>query len=326
MHLRWLFASLVSALLIWACFPPQALAQTYPNRPVRFILPAAAGGVQDVVMRRLTDGLSRSLGQPVVVENRPGANGFIGAEAAARAKPDGYTVLFAAVNVLCINPALFSEMPYDPVRDFTPVTLAGRGNPILLVGQKLPVRTFSEFIEYVRARPGKVTYGSPAVGSPQHIAAKLFEQLTGTHMVHVPYKNQPQVISDLIGGQIDAAIEFPSVAVPYVQAGKIRALSIVGPRRKPAIPDIATAAELGLPAFDLAAWNGFLVPTGTPPEIVARLNKELVAALKQPEFVEWIATLGSEVVASTPDEFASYIAVERVRWSKIVKDTKVRVE
>ena len=148
MNLRGLFASLVSALLIWACLPTQGLAQTYPNRPVRFILPAAAGGVQDVVMRRLTDGLSRSLGQPVVVENRPGANGFIGAEAAARARQDGYTVLFAAVNVLCINPALFSQMPYDPVRDFTPVTLAGRGNPILLVGQKLPVRTFSEFIQY----------------------------------------------------------------------------------------------------------------------------------------------------------------------------------
>ena len=323
---RKFFAVLFTAPLIWACLSSQGLAETYPSQPIRIIVPAAAGGVLDVLIRRLTDKLSRSLGQPIVVDNRPGANGLIGADAAARAKPDGYTVFFAAVNVLCANPALYSKLPYDPVRDFAPVTLGARGNPILLVSPRLPVKTLPEFIAYAKARPGQVTYGSPAIGSAQHIASKLLEQLAGVDMVHVPYKNQPQVIVDLIGGHIDMAIEFAAVAIPHIKAGKVRALAIVGPRRKPAIPDVPTAAELGLPAFDLASWNGFLVPSGTPPEIVARLNKEIVAALRQPDFVEWIDNNGSDVVASTPDEFASYMKAELVRWSKIVKDAKIQVE
>ena len=323
---REFFAVLFTAPLIWTCLSSQGLAETYPSQPIRIIVPAAAGGVLDVVVRRLTDKLSRSLGQPIVVDNRPGANGLIGADAAARAKPDGYTVFFAAVNVLCANPALYSKLPYDPVRDFAPVTLGARGNPILLVSPRLPVKTLAEFIEYAKARPGQVTYGSPAIGSAQHIASKLLEQLAGVDMVHVPYKNQPQVIVDLIGGHIDMAIEFAAVAIPHIKAGKVRALAIVGPRRKPAIPDVPTAAELGLPAFDLASWNGFLVPSGTPPEIVARLNKEIVAALRQPDFVEWIDNNGSDVVASTPDEFASYMKAELVRWSKIVRDAKIQVE
>jgi len=204
--------------------------------------------------------------------------------------------------------------------------LVARGNPILLVNLKLPPRTLQEFIEYARARPGQVTYGSPAVGSAQHVAAELLEQLTGIEMVHVPYKNQPQVMTDLIGGQIDAAIEFGSVATPQVKAGKVRALVIVGPRRKPVIPEVPTAGEVGLPAFDLAAWNGYLVPAGTPPEIVAKLNKAIVAAVTEPDVVDWVASLGSEIVASTPEEFAAYIKVELTRWAKIVKDAKVQVE
>jgi tripartite-type tricarboxylate transporter receptor subunit TctC len=320
------FAVLFAAPLIWTCLSSQGLAETYPSQPIRIIVPAAAGGVLDVIVRRLTDKLSHSMGQPFVVDNRPGANGLIGADAAARAKPDGYTVFFAAVNVLCVNPALYSKLPYDTVRDFAPVTLGARGNPILLVSPRSPVRTLSEFIAYAKARPGQVTYGSPAIGSAQHIAAKLLEQLAGVDMVHVPYKNQPQIIVDLIGGHIDMAIEFAAVAIPHIRAGKVHALAIVGPRRKPAIPDVPTAAELGLPAFDLASWNGFLVPSGTPPEIVARLNKEIVAALRQADFVEWIDSNGSDVAAGTPEDFASYIKAELVRWSKIVKDAKIQVE
>jgi tripartite-type tricarboxylate transporter receptor subunit TctC len=270
--------------------------------------------------------MSHTLGQPIIVDNRAGANGFIGAEAAARARPDGYTLVYGAVNVLAINPALYSQMPYDPVRDFAPVSLIGRGYPILIVNPGLPVKTMSEFIEYARARPGKVTYGSPGVGSLQHIAAELFEQLTGVDLVHVPYKNQPQVMTDLIGGQLDASIEYPSVAVPQIRAGKVRALVIVGPRRKPAIPEVPTAPEMGLPAFQAAGWSGFLVPAGTPREIVDKLNKAVIAALAQPQFLEWIAGNGTEAVPSTPEEFASYIKAETAKWSKVVKDAKVKVE
>ncbi|HXU16753.1 MAG TPA: tripartite tricarboxylate transporter substrate binding protein [Terriglobales bacterium] len=319
-----LFAVLFTVPLLW--FSQQALAEAYPSRPIRIILPAAAGGVLDVGVRRLTDTLSRSLGQPVIVDNRPGANGFIGADAAAHSKPDGYTVFLAALNVLCVNPALFAKLPYDPVRDFAPVTLGTGGNPILLVSPRLPVKTLAEFIGYAKARPGQVTYGSPSIGSSQHLTSKLLEQLTGVEMVHVPYKNQPQVMVDLIGGQIDMAIEFASVAVPHIKAGKVRALAIVGPKRKPAVPDIPTAAELGFPAFDLAGWNGFLVPSGTPPEIIARLNKEIVAALRQPEFIAWIDSLGSETIPSTPEEFASHMRAETVRWAKIVKDARIQME
>ena len=319
-----LFAVLFTVPLLW--FSQQALAEAYPSRPIRIILPAAAGGVLDVGVRRLTDTLSRSLGQPVIVDNRPGANGFIGADAAAHSKPDGYTVFLAALNVLCVNPVLFAKLPYDPVRDFAPVTLGTGGNPILLVSPRLPVKTLAEFIGYAKARPGQVTYGSPSIGSSQHLTSKLLEQLTGVEMVHVPYKNQPQVMVDLIGGQIDMAIEFASVAVPHIKAGKVRALAIVGPKRKPAVPDIPTAAELGFPAFDLAGWNGFLVPSGTPPEIIARLNKEIVAALRQPEFIAWIDSLGSETIPSTPEEFASHMRAETVRWAKIVKDARIQME
>jgi tripartite-type tricarboxylate transporter receptor subunit TctC len=270
--------------------------------------------------------MSRTVGQPIVVDNRAGANGFIGAEAAARAKPDGYTLVYGAINVLAINPALFSQMPYDPVRDFAPVSLMARGYPILIVNPSLPVKTVSEFIEYARARPGKVTYGSPGVGSVQHVATELLEQLTGVDLVHVPYKNQPQVMTDLIGGQLDAAVEYPSVAVPQIKAGKVRALVIVGPKRKPAIPDVPTAPEVGLPAFQAAGWAGFLVPTGTPREIVEKLNNAIIAALAQPQFLEWIAGNGTEAVPSTPEEFASYIKAETAKWSKVVKDAKVKVE
>lgn len=318
------FCATATALSAFAIAP--ASAEPYPDHPIRIVVPAAAGSVPDIFVRRLSDHMSHTLGQPIIVDNRAGANGFIGAEAAARARPDGYTLVYGAVNVLAINPALYSQMPYDPVRDFAPVSLIGRGYPILIVNPGLPVKTMSEFIEYARARPGKVTYGSPGVGSLQHIAAELFEQLTGVDLVHVPYKNQPQVMTDLIGGQLDASIEYPSVAVPQIRAGKVRALVIVGPRRKPAIPEVPTAPEMGLPAFQAAGWSGFLVPAGTPREIVDKLNKAVIAALAQPQFLEWIAGNGTEAVPSTPEEFASYIKAETAKWSKVVKDAKVKVE
>lgn len=315
-----------SGTLLWGLAIAPAFSEPYPDHPIRIIVPAAAGSVADVFVRRLSDHMSRTVGQPIVVDNRAGANGFIGAEAAARAKPDGYTLVYGAINVLAINPALFSQMPYDPVRDFAPVSLMARGYPILIVNPSLPVKTVSEFIEYARARPGKVTYGSPGVGSVQHVATELLEQLTGVDLVHVPYKNQPQVMTDLIGGQLDAAVEYPSVAVPQIKAGKVRALVIVGPKRKPAIPDVPTAPEVGLPAFQAAGWAGFLVPTGTPREIVEKLNNAIIAALAQPQFLEWIAGNGTEAVPSTPEEFASYIKAETAKWSKVVKDAKVKVE
>jgi tripartite-type tricarboxylate transporter receptor subunit TctC len=316
----------VSAMALWAFAIESASSAPYPDHPIRIVVPAAAGSVPDVFVRRLSEHMSRTLEQPIIVDNRAGANGFIGAEAVARAKPDGYTVIYGAVNVLSINPALYSQMPYDPGRDFAPVSLIARGYPILIVNPSLPVKTLSEFIDYARDRPGKLTYGSPGVGSLQHIASELLEQLANVDLIHVPYKNQPQVMTDLIGGQLDAAVEYPSVAVPQIKAGKVRALVIVGPKRKPAIPEVPTAAEVGLPGFQAAGWAGFLVPAGTPREVIDKLNKAIIAALAQPQFLEWIAGNGTEALPSTPEEFASYIKAETAKWSKVVKDAKVKAE
>jgi tripartite-type tricarboxylate transporter receptor subunit TctC len=301
-------------------------ADDYPARPIRIIVPNAAGGVLDIAARKIMDKLSKSMGQPVIIDNRPGANGLIAAEAAARSKPDGYTLFMGATNHLCINPSLFSSLPYHPLRDFAPVTLGASGQPILLTNPRLPSRTLSEFIAHAKARPGQVTYGSPGVGSPQHLAMELFEQLTGADLVHVPYKNHPQVLTDLIGGQIDSAVEYASMAAPHLQAGKLQGLAIVGSRRKPAVPDIPTAAEAGLPGFETTAWYGYLVPAGTPREIIARLHKDLTAALKSKEYVEFVESFGSSVVASTPEEFATTIKLEQTRWARIIAQAGVRLD
>ncbi len=321
-----LIAGMLSVLFLLPSGTAAAPEDSYPSQPIHVIVPGAAGGVLDVFARRLSDSLRRSFRQPVLIDNRPGANGFIGAEAAARAKPDGYTVFLAPVNVLCVNPALFSNLPYDPVNDFAPVTLLVREYPILLVSPQLPVSNFADFIQYTRVRPGKITYGSPAIGSPQHIAGELLEQLTGVDMVHIPYKNAPEIFTDLIGGQIDAAIAFPSVAVPQVTARKVRALAVVGTERKPSIPEVPTAEELGLPEFDMPAWAGFLVPAGTPSKVVERLNKELIAAMRQQEFLDWVDGNGSEALPSTPAEFDSYIRSELSKWTKLIKELKIEIQ
>jgi tripartite-type tricarboxylate transporter receptor subunit TctC len=301
-------------------------AENYPRQPIRIIVPNAAGGVLDIAARKIMDKLSKFMGQPVIVDNKPGANGFIAAEAAAKAKPDGYTLLLAASSHLCTNPSLFSNLPYDPVRDFAPVTLGASGQPVLMVNLQLPVQTLAEFIAYSRAHPGRVTYGTPGVGTPQHLAMALFEQLTGTQLVHVPYKNQPQVLTDLIGGQIHATVEFASTATPHIQAGKLRGLAVVGSRRKPALLEIPTAAEAGLPGFEITGWYGYLVPAGTPPKIITRLHKELTAALRSKEYVDFVESFGSTVVASTPDEFAATIKLEQTRWAKVIAQAGVRLD
>ena len=312
--------------LLVACGIELAAADTYPSRPVRIIVPSAAGGVQDIHARKMADQLSRSLGQSFIVDNRPGALGIIAAELAAKAKPDGYTLLLGNSSTLCINPALHNALPYDPVKDFSPITLATRGNPVFLVNPKIPARTLAEFIAYAKARPGELNYGSPANGSVQHLAGELFSRLAGVKMTHVPYKNQAQVITDLMAGVIQVDIEFSAIAVPAAKSGKARALVIAGPKRKPALPDVPSAAEAGLPKFQVVGWNGYLVPAGTPQDIVAMLHKEMTAVLRAQEFAAWIEISGSELVASTPQQFASVIQSELVRWKRIVEESGVSAQ
>jgi tripartite-type tricarboxylate transporter receptor subunit TctC len=274
----------------------------------------------------MSDQLSRSLGQPVVVDNRPGALGIIAAEVVARAKPDGYTLLLGNSSTLCINPALHKTLPFDTLKDFAPITMVTRGNPILLVSATIPPRTISEFIAYAKARPGQLNFGSPANGSVQHLAAELFSRVAGIKMIHVPYKNQAQIITDLMAGDIQVTIEFSSIAVPAVKTGKVHALVVAGSKGKPALADVPTAVEAGIPAFQISGWNGYLAPAGTPGSTIARLHKALTAVLRSKEFVTWIDTLGSEVVPTTPEEFATTIRSELTRWRAIVAESGVSTQ
>lgn len=318
----------IAAVVVAACIlgGKDSLAQGYPKQPIRIIVPSAAGSVTDVNARRISDKLAQALGQPVSIDNRPGASGNLGADIAAKSKPDGYTLLLTTVGIMCVNPVVFPKLSYNPVDDFVPVTLGARGSPLLLVSAKFPATTLSEFIAYAKAHPGELSFGSPGIGSPQHIASEQLMQLTGIRMTHVPYKNAPQVLTDLIGGQIQVAVEYASISTAHVKSGQLRALVAVGPTRKPVLPDVPTSAEAGLPAFTQLGWNGYVVPKGTPPEIVARLQKELSAILRGKDFSEWIASLGSEAIGSTSAEFAAFVQEDCPRWQKVVKDAGIRLD
>ena len=317
---------LLLLLAYTALFCASAFPDNYPSHPVRIVVPSAAGGVADINARRVADKLSQSLGQPVIVDNRPGASGNIGADAAAKSKPDGYTLFLGSANIVCVNPVVFPKLSYRPLEDFAPITLAARGSPILIVSPRFPATTLGEFISYARAHPGQISFGSPGLGTPQHIAGELLMKLTGVQMTHVPYKNQPQILTDLIGGQLQAAVEYPSIALPHVKSGQLRALVIVGPNRKPLIPDVPTSAEAGFPGFTQTSWNGYFAPKGTPPEVLGRLNKDLVQIIKGKDFSEWMASLGSEAVGSTVEEFAAYIKDECPRWQKIAQEAHIQLE
>lgn len=313
--------------LYWACPCLSVLAENYPARPIHMIVPSAAGNAVDVSVRRVAETVSRKLGQPVIVDNRPGTGGSIAAGIAARVKPDGYTVFVGGLNSLCLTPLLYQKITYNPTQDFTPVTLGTRGNPILLVNPELPVRTLTEFVSYAKANPGRVSYGSPSIGSVQHLAMVHLGQLTGVRMLHVPYKdNSAQVLTDVMAGHIQAAVEFGHIAVPHIKAGKLRALAIVGDKRKPILPDIPTSTEAGVPGFDVTGWHGYLVPTGTPPQIVDRLNAEIGAALKSQDYSAWAVSMGSEIGGGTSEQFRTLIRTELERWGRVIKDSDVTVE
>jgi tripartite-type tricarboxylate transporter receptor subunit TctC len=304
----------------------EARGEAYPTRSVRIIVPAPAGSALDVNARKVADKLSQALGQAVIVDNKPGANGIIGTDLAAKAKPDGYTLLMGSTSTLTINPSLYPSLPYRPLNDFAPITLAVRGSPIVLVSASLPVKTLAEFIDLAKAKPGQLHYGSPGNGSIQHLAGKLLERNAGIDMVHVPYKNQPEILSDLISGRIEAMIEFGAVAVPLIKAGKLRALAIAGSARKPDLPEVPTAAQAGAGGFEVMGWTGYLAPAGTPAEIIAKLNREIRAAILAADYSNWVASLGSEVVGGPPQAFAQIIRADLATWNARIRESGVRIE
>ncbi|MDB5812626.1 MAG: hypothetical protein JWN94_4748 [Betaproteobacteria bacterium] len=303
-----------------------AQAQTYPARPIRFIVPFAPGGSTDTLARTLSIKLSDALGQQVVVDNRAGGNGNIGTDLVAHAAPDGYTILLGYIANLAIGPSLYAKLPYDPIKDFDPITQLAVAPNILVVHPSVPAKNFQEFIAYAKAHPSKVNFASAAVASPGHLSGELLNLAAGIHMQHVPYKGSGQAVVDLVGGQVQVMVSGMSSVMPHIKAGRLRALAVTGEKRSPAVPDLPTIAESGFPKFEATAWYGVLAPAKTPLAIINRLHDEIIRALKLPDVKERLEYVGFELVGSTPAAFGHYIKTEITKWAPVVKASGAKPE
>ena len=307
----------VAALL---CFTSVAQAQTaYPARPIRFIVPFTPGGSGDIFARPVAQKMSESLGQQVIVENRPGSGGVIGTEAAAKAAPDGYTMMMGLTANVAVNPALYPKLPYDPLRDFAPVTLIASAPYVLVVPQSLPARNVKELIALARAKPGDLAYVSLGSGSMGHLSGELLASMASVKLLHVPYKTLGQAIPDLISGQVQLLFLGIASAQPHVKSGKLRAIAVSSAKRSPAMREMPTVSESGVKGFDVTGWYGAFVPAGTPQEIVARLHKEIVRVLAMPDVRDRLSGEGAELVGNSPREFDAFVRSEIVKWAKVVK-------
>jgi tripartite-type tricarboxylate transporter receptor subunit TctC len=325
MNSLWKRAALaLVAGLPWLIASP-AFAQ-YPNKPVKLIVPFIAGSAPDVLARNVSERLSAKLGQPIVIENRGGAGGNVGAEFAAKQPADGYTLMLATSSHL-VNPSLYGKVGYDPVKDFVPVVLLIRMPSLLIVPNDSPAKTVSELIALAKARPGQLNYGSGGNGSQAHLAGAMFKTAAGIDVVHVPYKGAPEIVASMLSGQTQLAFPTFSTALPQVKAGKLRGLAVTGAKRNPQLPEVPTLLESMPNGFDLEAWFGIWAPAGTPSDVVKRLNADVGAVLADPEFRAKLASDGSEVVTGgTADEFAGYVKSETAKWAKVVKDSGARIE
>jgi tripartite-type tricarboxylate transporter receptor subunit TctC len=315
--------ALVAGLLALAALP-RADAQPYPNHPIRLIAPFPAGGPVDVMARLIADKLSQSVGT-TIVDNRPGAGGTIGSRVAAGAEPDGYTLLLGSSTSLTAAPALYPNLGYDPVRNFTPVAMISSVPFALVVSPKLPVKNVAELVAYAKAHPGKLNYGAPT-GALPHLTAEMFKTAAAVDIVHVPYKGAANAITDLLGGQTDLTFEPISVLLAHIHDGTLRALAFTGATRSTELPDVPTLIESGYPGFTSVSWSGIVAPAGTPPDIVAKLNAAVNAALAMPDTQARLAGLGAAPMSGTPQDFAALIATETPKWAAVVKAAHVRIE
>ncbi len=312
---------LISACLAAAC--GLASAQAYPTKPVRLVVTFPAGGAPDILARLFAD--KAQLGQPVVVDNKPGAGGNIGADNVAKSPPDGYTLVMGTVGTHSINGALYSKMPYDMVKDFTPVGHVASAPNLLVVTNALPVKNVAELITYMKANPNKLSFGSPGIGTSVHVSGELFKSLTGTTMQHVPYKGRQFAIPDLVGGQIQVMFDNMPSALPMAKEGKIRALGQTTAKRSPAAPDVPTVAET-VPGFEATTWFAMFAPAGTPRDIVLKVNAEMQRVFALPDVQDKLKTLGLDTWISSPDELARLQATEITKWAKVVKDSGAKAD
>jgi tripartite-type tricarboxylate transporter receptor subunit TctC len=305
------------------CAP--AFAQdNWPNQPVRLVVPFAAGGTSDILARMVADRLRLALGQPVLVDNRGGAGGVIGADVVAKATPDGHTILLGTIASHAINPALQPRMPYDAVKDFAPVILLGSISNVLLVGATQSFKSVSDLVAAAKARPGVIAFASAGNGSSQHMSGETFKLLAGAELMHVPYRGSAPAIQDLMAGQVPVSFETVTVALPHIQGGKVRALAVTSAKRSAMLPDTPTLQEAGIAGFDVSSWQGIYAPAGTPPAVVERLNTEIQKIINEPDMAARMAGLGLAHQPNTPAQFASFGAQEITKWTRIVKEGKLQ--
>jgi tripartite-type tricarboxylate transporter receptor subunit TctC len=303
-----------------------ALAQDYPSKPVRMVVPFPPGGTTDILARAVGQKLSESWGQQVVIDNRGGAGGNIGTDIVAKSPADGYTLLMGTVGTHAINASLYGKLPFDPIKDFAPVTLVASVPNVLVVNSTVDAKSVKELIALAKSKPGQLAFASSGNGTSIHLAGELFKSMTGTAMLHIPYKGSAPAIAELLGGQTNMMFDNLPSAMPHIKSGRLRALAVTSVRRSPALPDIPTIAETGISGYEASSWFGVLAPAGTPKDVVAKIQGDIAKALNAPEIKERLSGQGAEPVGNTPEQFAEHIKAESAKWAKVVKDSGAKVD
>ena len=317
--------AVVIVSVVLAAMPSLATAQAYPAKPIRWISPWPAGGANDIFSRAIGQRIGESLGQQVLVDNRPGAAGTIGSDIAAKAPADGYTLVMGSSPTHAIAPALYPALPYDPLRDFSAVTLVGSVPNVLVLHPSVPAKTVKEFIAVAKARPGKLNFASTGNGTSQHLSAELFKFMAGLDMVHIPYKGTAPALTELVAGQVDLAFENMPALIPHIQAGRLRALAVTTTKRSAVMPELPTIAEAALPGYDASVWFGVFAPVGTPRPVIDRLHGEILKALQTQDLKSRMVAMGTDVSGMGPDDFSAYVRKEIPKWANLVKAAGVKV-
>lgn len=316
----------IRALLVALAVSLPAAAQNFPSKPIKLICPFPPAGSVDIASRAIANELTKTLGQAVTVENRPGAGGNLGGEAAARSAPDGYTLFMSTSGIQAINPALYAKMTYDPNKELASVAPLVSLSNVLVLHPSLKANSVKEVIAMAKAQPGKIPYASSGNGTSIHMSAAMFTQMTGIDMIHIPYKGSGPAVTDLLAGQVSMMFDNIPSALPHIRSGKLKALATTGAKRDPALPDLPTIAEAGVAGYESGVWFGIMVPAGTPKDIIARLNAETVKGAKSPDFVKRMTDLGYNIIPGTPEQMAEMIKVEITRWTPIVKASGAKVD
>jgi len=318
-------AGILAALIVVPTTPTLVWAQSFPSKPIRFVLPYPAGGAADGLLRPLAQRLSETLGQPVVIESKPGANGIVGSEFVAKSPNDGYTLVLGAIGPFAVSSAM-QKLPYDPVRDFAPISFLAAVPNVLVVHPSVPVKSVAEFVTYAKSRPGQLNYGSAGIGSSNQLAAELFNLAAGVSTTHVPYKGGSQAQVDLLGGQLTFIFDNLPAAIPHIKSGGFRALAVTSLRRQGALPDVQTMDELGFAKFEAGSWFGALAPSGTPRPVIERLNAAIVSALREPALRDRYLGQGFDLNPGTPEQFTEFMQAETVKWHRVVKAAGIKGE